>query len=378
MKKTGKKGISVFLAILFIVMYSFPANAVQNSNDYKTALQNKYGIKITFVTDYSESEKQSLLEQVDSVFTKLNMAFVKEVISCYKKKGYTAEITLERIMWGNEMGSFGVNKKNARIEIMTMDRMDNSIEDLGSYSLMHEFGHMVHYAFDIRKGSSYVKKKWDACGTGAYVSEYAEYSYREDFAETFASIASGDYSQAGLLEAIDKDTSGVLQKKVDCMDSLLGEFDNFTTIQQMYNFQGVGTSCTDTGVSVNGKETNVYIYNIKGNNYFKLRDLAMLLNGTDKQFEVSWDAEKKAIVLSSGIPYTVVGGELANSTEYREKASPATAKAYLDNTEIFPTAYNIKGNNYFKLRDIAKALDFKVGWDSYTLLIDTSAGYVDE
>jgi|LSQX01.1.fsa_nt_gb hypothetical protein len=378
MKKILKKGISLFLGIILLALYSLPVNAAQTSADYKAALQSKYGIKITFVTDYTESEKQSLLEQIDSTFTQLGTAFVKEVVSCYTKKGYTTTIKLERLMWGNDSGSFGVNKKNATLKIMTYDRTDDSLEELGTYALAHEFGHMLHYTFDIKKGSSYVKNKWDACGTGAYVSEYAEYSYREDIAETFACIASGDYSQAGLLEAIDNDSTGVLKKKVDCMNSLLGEFTNFTTIQQMYNFQGVGTSCTNTRVSVNGKETDVYLYNIKGNNYFKLRDLAMLLIGTDKQFDVSWNAEERAIALTSGSAYTVVGGELANSTEYREKANPTTAKIYLDATEIFPTAYNIKNNNYFKLRDIAKALDFKVDWKSYTLIIDTSASYVDE
>ena len=276
------------------------------------------------------------------------------------------------------MGVFEIDGDNATIEIMTSDEMDDSREDLGSYSLYHEFGHMVHYVFDVRKDPSYVEKKWKACGKGAFATEYAETDYWEDFAETFACIASKDYSQAELLNAIDKDTTGVLKKKVDCVDSLLGEFDNFTTIQQMYNFRGVGTYCANTKVSVNGEETSVTTYNIKGNNYFKLRDLAMLLNGTESQFEVSWDTEKKAIVLVSGSPYTAVGGELANSAGSMEKASPTTARAYLDDTEFFPTAYNIKGNNYFKLRDIAKVLDFDVSWDSYTLFIDTSYGYTDE
>ena len=36
-------------------------------------------------------------------------------------------------------------------------------------------------------------------------------------------------------------------------------------------------------------------YNIEGSNYFKLRDLAYVLNGTDKQFEVGWDAAANAI-----------------------------------------------------------------------------------
>jgi len=377
MKKIIKKGISLILALFLLVLYPLPVSAAQTSREMAAALQNKYGMKITFVTSHTESEKQSLLMQVDSVFSHVGTAFVKEVVSVYTKNGYTATLKLERIMWQEEMGSFGVSKKNATLKMLTVDGFDDSTEELYSYTLVHEFGHMVHYAFDIKKGSSYVKKKWDACGTGVYATDYAASSFREDFAETFACIATGDYSQAGLLEAIDADSTGVLKKKVDCLNLLLGEFKNFTTIQQMYDFQGIGTSCANTRVSVNGRITEVYLYNIKGNNYIKLRDLAMLLNGTEKQFDVSWNAENKAIAIISGTSYTKVGGELANSTEYKEKATPTVAKVYIDDIEIFPTAYNIKGNNYFKIRDIAKALDFKVEWDFF-LIIDTSAGYVDE
>jgi uncharacterized repeat protein (TIGR01451 family) len=43
------------------------------------------------------------------------------------------------------------------------------------------------------------------------------------------------------------------------------------------------------------------------------------------------------------------------------------------------TAYNIEGNNYFRLRDIGEALDFGVTWDSAknTVVIDTSKGYTE-
>ncbi len=55
-----------------------------------------------------------------------------------------------------------------------------------------------------------------------------------------------------------------------------------------------------------------------------------------------------------------MGGELTNLPGNSEKAIPTMAKVYIDGDEISPTIYNIKGYNYFKLRDIAKALDFKV------------------
>lgn len=68
---------------------------------------------------------------------------------------------------------------------------------------------------------------------------------------------------------------------------------------------------TSGKVLVNGVDQNFEAYNIDGNNYFKLRDLAMVVSGTVKQFEVTWDGERNAINLISGKPYTVSGGEMS-------------------------------------------------------------------
>lgn len=138
---------------------------------------------------------------------------------------------------------------------------------------------------------------------------------------------------------------------------------------------------TSSKVLVNGKEVSFEAYNINGNNYFKLRDLAMVLNGTDKQFEVSWDSSKNAIDLESGRAYTSVGGELVVSDKLLNKeANPTTSKIYLNGEEVQLTAYNINGNNYFKLRDIAKVINFGVTWDgnTNTVGVDTTTEYVEE
>ncbi|WP_201305413.1 stalk domain-containing protein [Paenibacillus puerhi] len=134
-------------------------------------------------------------------------------------------------------------------------------------------------------------------------------------------------------------------------------------------------------VLVNGKETAFEAYNINDNNYFKLRDLAMAVNGTEKQFEVSWDASKNAISLESGKAYTPEGGELAVSANPAAKEAASTdSQIYLNGREVQLTAYNIDGNNYLKLRDVAKALNIGVTWDGQTnsVGIDTKVDYKDE
>ena len=121
-------------------------------------------------------------------------------------------------------------------------------------------------------------------------------------------------------------------------------------------------------VKVNGKNVSPQGYYIVngtqyGNNYFKLRDIAYLLSGTKGQFNVRWDKENERILLTSGTAYETVGGELADS-------STAVEKITLD-------GYIINGNNYYKLRDIGKAIGFDVDFDnaSSTVLVKTTSDY---
>jgi alpha-tubulin suppressor-like RCC1 family protein len=135
---------------------------------------------------------------------------------------------------------------------------------------------------------------------------------------------------------------------------------------------------TDSKVLVNGKAISFEAYNINGNNYFKLRDIAMALNGTEKQFEVGWDGAKNSISITTNKAYTAAGGELAVSTSQAAKEARLTnSKVYTDGEEVSLTAYNIGGNNYFKLRDIGKMINFGVTWDgsTNTISIDTSTAY---
>ena len=136
---------------------------------------------------------------------------------------------------------------------------------------------------------------------------------------------------------------------------------------------------TASTVLVNGSPVAFDAYSINGNNYFKLRDLAYTLNGTGKQFEVTWDEVIKAINLVPGKSYTVSGGEMATSNKNNTTAYISTATIFIDGVRADLTAYTINGNNYFKLRDLGKAFDFGVTWDgtANTIRIDTSSSYTE-
>lgn len=119
---------------------------------------------------------------------------------------------------------------------------------------------------------------------------------------------------------------------------------------------------TSSLVLVDGKPVAFEAYNIEGNNYFKLRDLAAAFSGSDKQFSVQWDGEKQAIGLQSNQPYT--GKITVNGDAKPKNAVINKAVIYKDGEKVTLQAYNIDGNTYFKLRDIGKLFDFPVNFDA--------------
>jgi len=134
---------------------------------------------------------------------------------------------------------------------------------------------------------------------------------------------------------------------------------------------------TSSRVMVDGRYVTFDAYTINNNNYFKLRDLAFVLSGTTKQFNVDWDRTNNAITLFSNTPYKTVGGEMTGKGSESKTAEATTSKIILDGKEARFSAYLIGFNNYFKLRDISKVFDFNVVWDGArnTIIIDTTQGY---
>lgn len=130
--------------------------------------------------------------------------------------------------------------------------------------------------------------------------------------------------------------------------------------------QPTAQSLTVDGKAVTGAE----IYAVNGNNYFKLRDVAALLNGTDTQFSVDYDAANDTIIIETGKAYTPNGSELASGTDKSDTIQKSSQSLKINgktiNMSAAMTAYAIGGNNYFKLRDLGTALGFTVDYDAST------------
>jgi hypothetical protein len=56
---------------------------------------------------------------------------------------------------------------------------------------------------------------------------------------------------------------------------------------------------TTSTVLVNGQEVKFQAYLINGNNYFRLRDVAFALTGTEKQFQAAYDGITNQLVMPS-------------------------------------------------------------------------------
>lgn len=139
-------------------------------------------------------------------------------------------------------------------------------------------------------------------------------------------------------------------------------------------FAEIVATPTSAKVVVNGKLTYFEAYSIEGSNYFKLKDIAFAVNGSDKQFAVNWDGTKKVINLVSGAPYSPVGSEMSIGDGKSKKAVVNTSKIYKDGHPVELKAYTIGGNNFFKLKDLAQAFNITVSWDplTKTVGIDTA------
>ena len=117
-------------------------------------------------------------------------------------------------------------------------------------------------------------------------------------------------------------------------------------------------------INVNGGELRgTDMYMIADSNYLKIRDIAALLDGTAKQFNV--DFINPTVYLITGEAYDYRGDEMTmNPDAVSTTTSATTHKFMLDGTPIELTAYMIAGSNYVRIHDLLDLLEVSVTFDS--------------
>lgn len=130
------------------------------------------------------------------------------------------------------------------------------------------------------------------------------------------------------------------------------------------------------GQAVYVGSTRVYPtgYNINDNNYFKLRDVGKLAG-----FGVDWNEDTRTVEINTTRTAPELTG-IADTAVTGATAKPTDQRITVDGKEVSMTAYKIKGNNYVKLRDIGKTINFGVSFNMATkaVSIDPNGTYVEE
>ncbi len=165
--------------------------------------------------------------------------------------------------------------------------------------------------------------------------------------------------------------------------------DGGTTSSQYYmavpaltKIAGESVSCevSPQALKVDGEVKETEVYSINDANYFKLRDMAMLLNGTAAQFGVDYDKGTRTVSIKTGEAYTPVGGELATGVDQSATALLSTQTITVDGEDCELIAYNIGGNNFFQLRELGEVLGFYVDYDeaANTMLVYSEPSEEDQ
>lgn len=204
---------------------------------------------------------------------------------------------------------------------------------------------------------------------GAEVPRYRSFIayYKLEFdgvALSATRINKHDVSPYQNLTYVDKYSSNLLENGYPNrtkISNFIASYDVLNTISAIHS---------SAAINVNGTRITLNGYNVNDSNYFKIRDIAMILRDTGSKFNVEWDNVNNAIRIVPGADYIVIGGELSGEITGELNVLENSTPIYVNDKETAITAYNINGSAYFKIRDIADATGFTIEWDNSTQTIN--------
>lgn len=114
----------------------------------------------------------------------------------------------------------------------------------------------------------------------------------------------------------------------------------------------------------NGSPVPLDAYNIEGYTYFRLRDLAALLSGSIFRFSLEIDEQAQhvnAVRFQENSDILTASGE-----DFSRSCTQSAWRLMVDGTATDCAVYNIGGHNFYRLRDLAAAIGFAVGYNADT------------
>lgn len=181
---------------------------------------------------------------------------------------------------------------------------------------------------------------------------------------TATRINKSDVSPYAHITYVDKYVNNLLENGYPNRNKIV----DFIASYDMVN--SISATRSIANMLVNGERVAVTGYTVNDSNYFKVRDIAMLLRNTPSKFNVSWDGNLNAIMIDTHSDYIAIGGELSSEIEQDMNVVENNTPIYVDGHRTAITAYNINGSSYFKIRDIADATGFEIQWDGNSQTIN--------
>lgn len=120
---------------------------------------------------------------------------------------------------------------------------------------------------------------------------------------------------------------------------------------------------TETNISVDGTSYKLSAYRVLGDTYYKLRDMAIILNGSSKTFDVTWNSVSNRIDLLIGAPYSsdlTLGAFEAGHAVIVKAVKPCLLAG---DTPYDLNAYSTGGSTYYKLEEIMRIAGAIVTYD---------------
>lgn len=129
-------------------------------------------------------------------------------------------------------------------------------------------------------------------------------------------------------------------------------------VNEVQAIKGIST------VYINNTPVQFEIYKLGGSEYYKLRDLAKALNGTENQFDVGYIQAKDTVTITTNKPYKEVGGELkpTNSAEIvnidNSKWDNLYRNLYVDGMSKSSINF-INGSAYIDIPNLSELIGFR-------------------
>ena len=249
-----------------------------------------------------------------------------------------------------------------------MDSVYYEFEEESIFVTIYMEGSTLHINYT---GSGTLDYRYADYGILELLGEYSEYYglSRDNISDFAIGIGLGIDDYSNFEGRVDEILDNQYPYSISHIDS--------ATPAQPQQPAGETASPTNDKLEVNGNAADPTVYKINDSNYFKIRDVAALLNGTEKQFAVGYDGAKNAVTATTGQGYDKQSGDLAGAPAGgSQTAEPSNDAIYVNGEKITAEVYKINGSNYFKLRDLGKALNFYVGWSADRgMYIETNKPY---